>query len=527
VGLTRREAIKIGVFGTGALVLPAGRLLSADSLNRMAASALPLPYSVPLAIPPVLAPVRSTATTDYFQVTMQAKALEILPGYQTTMLTYDGIVPGPTISVRRGRKSVVRFINALPAKHPTFGYQPDTSVHLHGSASLPQFDGYANDITRPGQYKDYQFPNLQESRNLWYHDHAAHKTARNVYSGLAGFYCIHDELEDSLPLPRDQYDVPLMITDAMFTNTGQLLWIDDHRLGMNGDVILVNGRPWPVMQVERRKYRFRILVASVSRDYRWKLDSGEPFTIVGTDAGLLEYPQSVNSFRHGNAERYDVVIDFANYPIGTRVQLLNMSNPNNIAEANTDKVMAFDVVSETTSTEYNSVPDVMNVEDLTMKLQPTPTMPTRIIDLVRTNGEWMINGKRWEDVEASRFKSVLADVPLGATEIWDLRNDSGGWHHPMHIHLVDVKILDRRVKLGAPVPPMPYELGPKDVIYLGENERVRVIATFGPHSGRYMMHCHNLVHEDHSMMGQFRIVGPTDPDPITTARPRNMPAPPL
>ena len=138
-----------------------------------------------------------------------------------------------------------------------------------------------------------------------------------MYSGLAGFYLIHDDLEYSLPLPTGPYDVPLMITDAMFTSTGQLLWIDDHRLGMNGDVILVNGRPWPVMQVERRKYRFRMLVASVSRDYRWELDSGEPFTIVGTDAGLLEFPQVVDKFRHGNAERYEVVIDFAKYPIGT------------------------------------------------------------------------------------------------------------------------------------------------------------------------------------------------------------------
>ena len=97
---------------------------------------------------------------------------------------------------------VVRFINSLPAKHPTLGYRPDTSVHLHGSASLPQFDGYANDITRPNQFKDYQYPNLQEYRTLWYHDHAAHITAQNVYSGLAGMYLIHDAIENALPIPR-------------------------------------------------------------------------------------------------------------------------------------------------------------------------------------------------------------------------------------------------------------------------------------------------------------------------------------
>ena len=95
------------------------------------------------------------------------------------------------------------------------------------------------------------------------------------------------------------------------------------------------------MQVERRKYRFRMLVASVSRDYRWALDSGDPFTIVATDAGLLEYPQVVDKFRHGNAERYEVVIDFAKYQPGQRVRLLNLGNNNNINYENTDKVMEF------------------------------------------------------------------------------------------------------------------------------------------------------------------------------------------
>ena len=91
---------------------------------------------------------------------------------------------------------MVRFINTLPAKHPTLGYRPDASVHLNGSASLPQFDGYANDLTRPGQFKDYQYPNHQEDRSLWYHDRAAHLTAQNVYSGLAGMYLIHDAARD-------------------------------------------------------------------------------------------------------------------------------------------------------------------------------------------------------------------------------------------------------------------------------------------------------------------------------------------
>ena len=117
---------------------------------------------------------------------------------------YGGTVPGPTVMVERVRKTKVRFANELPLKHPTLGFTPWTSVHLHGSPSLPQFDGYANDLTFPGQYKDYHYPNTHEATTHWYHDHGVHHTAQNVWMGLAGQYHIHDELEQSLPIPHGE-----------------------------------------------------------------------------------------------------------------------------------------------------------------------------------------------------------------------------------------------------------------------------------------------------------------------------------
>jgi FtsP/CotA-like multicopper oxidase with cupredoxin domain len=150
-----------------------------------------------------------------------------------------------------------------------------------------------------------------------------------------------------------------------------------------------------------------------------------------------------------------------------------------------------------------------------MKLQPTPGMKTREFILDRKNGEWRINGKSWDP------KRSDADVPPGAVEIWDIETKSGGWFHPLHIHLIDFKILDRNGK-----PPFDYELGPKDVVYVGENERVRLIAKFGPRQGRYMIHCHNLVHEDHDMMTHFD-VGPTGEDPAAKDPAKDLPAPPL
>jgi FtsP/CotA-like multicopper oxidase with cupredoxin domain len=286
-------------------------------------------------------------------------------------------------------------------------------------------------------------------------------------------------------------------------------------------VILVNGTPWPVMKVERRKYRFRILNASISRSYQWQLDSGQPLVVIATDAGLMPAPVPVQKMRHGVAERYEVIIDFAKYPIGKRVVLKNLSNKNNINFVNTDKVMAFDVVGPPTSFAGNSIPASLNPDCATMTLPESASVQTRRMDLFRENGEWTINGKTWADVVKSKYQLVLANPKANDVEIWELTNLSGGWNHPLHIHLVDFRILSRNGKA-----PLPYERGPKDVVYLGENESVRVLMKFEHQVGKYMIHCHNLSHEDHDMMGQFE-VGEGGADPINADPPHPLPVPPV
>ena len=511
--LRRRELLKLGLFGSAAMLLPTERMARTKLAlaDRIPTSRLPAPFGVGLPVPSVLTPVRRDATTDFYELTQRQVRAVILPGLQTTVWGYNGLVPGPTIEVDANRATVVRQINSLPARHPTLGYKPYTSTHLHGSPSLPQYDGYANDITNPGQFKDYHYPNTHEASTLWYHDHGVHITAPNAYMGLAAFYLIHDEREHDLPIPKGRYDVPLMVKDAIFANSGDLLFDDNSESGLHGDVILVNGKPWPVMRVERRKYRFRILNASLSRSYEWALDTGEPLTVIATDGGLMPAPQQVASFRHGMAERYSVVIDFAKYRIGQRVILRNLGPENNINFDTTGVVMAFDIVSESTEPANNEVPNVLNPDNPVMALQPSQATTTRVLEFERSGGSgWRVNGQIWDDVVNSGFKLVLGNPGLGDVEIWELRNRSGGWFHPIHIHLIDFKILDRNGR-----PPFAYEIGPKDTAYVGGNETVRVIARYGPQLGRYMMHCHNLVHEDHDMMLQFE-VGKGGPDPITS-----------
>ncbi len=523
---TRRDVLKVGSLGVlgavGAAALPFGNTLGASTPSTLDPSRVPQPFRTAFVRPPVLRPRKSVrgkdgVWTDHFSVTMRSTRAEVIPGLSTRAFGYNGSVPGPTIKVRQGRRAVVLFRNHLPAINPVSGQDFSTSVHLHGSGSLPQFDGYASDVTPPGFYKEYHYPNFQPARTLWYHDHGVHHTAQNAYSGLYAQYHLHDPVERDL-LPQGEFDVPVVVVDAMFKANGALGYDDNSHSGLWGDVITVNGKAWPVMKVKRRVYRFRFLNASISRSYRFTLDNGDPVTVVATDGGLMPRAQQVSEWRHGNAERYEVLIDFRRYRPGQRVVLRNLSNPNNIDYDNTDKVMAFDVTDapfDKKDPTWHRIPHTLANSEV-MRLKESDATRVRHLQVVRTNGGWTINGRTWEDVVNSQFQLLVANPRLNSTEIWEIENTSGGWFHPVHIHLVDFKVLSRNGRR-----PFDYELGPKDVIYTGEKETVRVIMKFGPHRGRYMVHCHNLPHEDHDMMQQFGVgwrPGMDDPnDPILAA----------
>ena len=155
-----------------------------------------------------------------------------------------------------------------------------------------------------------------------------------------------------------------------------------------------------------------------------------------------------------------------------------------------------------------------------MRLTERDATKKRALRFERQGGEWVIDGQTWDDVVRSRFRRVIADPALGAVELWELENKSGGWFHPIHLHLVDFKVLDRNGRQ-----PAPYERGPKDVVYLGgERQGPSRRQVRSARAGRYMLHCHNNSHEDHDMMHQLRVGGDGE-DPITTAPPQPYPLP--
>lgn len=494
---TRRDALKLGAISGGSLLIPIA--LQSLSYAVTAGSPQPTPFEIQLPIPPVLKPVRSDATSDYYEIAMNKSLVNILPGLTTEVWAYNGTTPGSTIVQRQNRQSVVRFINNLDIP---------TSVHLHGMSSLPQYDGYPEDLISPGYYKDYIYPN-NRAATLWYHDHAVMNTARNVYMGLAGMYIVQDQLELDLPLPKGEYDVPLIIQDKIFASNGSFIFDHDNHKGLMGDVILVNGAPWPKMQVSKRKYRFRVLNASSSRSYKLALSTGADLIVIGSDGGLLGAPVRTKDLRIGMAERYDLIVDFSQYPIGTKVILQNLGLPNNKDYDGTNQVMRFDVVSQ----EFDEI-SIPNTLRPFAPLLRSSAVRERRWTFEHRNDMWEINGKTWDK------NRVDANPGFGDIEIWTFITNSRDWFHPVHVHLVDFQILERNRQL-----PLPYERGWKDIVYSGEDDNIQVIAQFKPNRGKYIMHCHNTVHEDHDMMTQFQ-VGQGGADPMS-APAKPLPAPPL
>ncbi len=565
--LNRRDVLKVGGVGAGmtalGLTIPLGE--SAQTADWISTAPKPARFARRLPVPVPLVPTpMSDGHGDFlhYELTERAASLQVLdPGAPaTTVCGYAApgagpTVPGPLIKVDQGTRVRVRVANELPPVHPTFGHPIATSVHLHGSASLPHYDGFADDVTVPGQTKDYWYPNHQSPRTLWYHDHGVHQTAKNVYSGLVAQYHLQNAWEKA-NLPQGTYDVPLTISDAIFARNGSLAYLDRNFSGLFGDVILVNGVPWPYLDVERRFYRFRVLMATLSRSMRLsfvntRTGAALPTWVVATDGGVMT-PQRVTSWRHAGAERYEVMVDLGSCQLGDRVELRNASPNNNKTFLYTNKVLQLRVTSEPTDTRWNAVqtPPSSELHEV-MSAPESAANRVRNIRLEHDNitNEFLINGMKWEDVRAAQW-NIFADdsgsYPRpGDYEIWRVENSSGGWFHPLHIHLVDFRILRRRGGQGRV---QPWERGPKDVVYVGEAETVELLVHYamapanypdgrstgpagatGNLGGRYMIHCHNLAHEDHDMMLQFFVAAadgsvdfsPTHPNhPVFAALPQ-------
>jgi spore coat protein A len=378
-------------------------------------------------------------------------------------------------------------------------------VHLHGGHTPAVHDGYPTDLLLPDGYsghvhaggtvtlgsRDYVYPLDQPAATLWYHDHRMDFTGPSVWRGLAGFHIVDDPAEDGLGLPRGDRDLPIMITDRAFGADGQLLYPsmgdgmpgvrDPYGSGVLGDVVLVNGVPWPVAEVPAARHRLRLLNASNARRYRLSLDPPGPLVQIGADTGLLERPVTHDAVEIAPAERFDVVADFGRYRPGQEITLRN-----EFGDRTTTPVMRFRVTGRVA--DDSRVPAVLG--------PPAPPAPagvtTRTFHFRRGSPGWTINGAPFDPDRS------IARPRLGSTEIWRLTSD---FHHPVHLHLGRFRVLARGI--GGPGR---FDHGPKDTIDLRPAERATIRVDFAGYPGRYVLHCHNLEHEDMAMMANFDVI---------------------
>ncbi|PLS07104.1 multicopper oxidase family protein [Neobacillus cucumis] len=508
-----------------------------------------------LPLPPVLKPSTKSADIPYYEVTMKQVKQQLhrdLP--PTTIWGYNGMYPGPTFEVRRNQPILVKWENKLPFEHllpvdrTLHGAEPDkpsvrTVVHLHEGRVRPENDGYpeawfTRDFKNVGPkfvHEVYYYPNCQRPATLWYHDHALGITRLNVYAGLAGFYILRDKEEEKLDLPSGKFEVPLVIQDRSFyldpnsNQFGELFYPSQPPQDpppapklpnpsvvpeFFGDTILVNGKVWPYLEVEPRKYRFRILNGSNARFYNIRLNTTEPdlkFIIIGTEGGLLEKPSDpVSQILLAPAERVDVIVDFSNHK-GKNIILTNDARapfPNGDApDFDLTQIMQFRVKSKLSKPDKSKIPAKLSCLE---RLDPKDAVFVRKNTLVETKDEFgrlklLLNNMDWD-------KPPITETPQNGTiEIWELYNTTLDTH-PIHLHLVTFQILSRakfsgnptgNPYIGQPLPLDPSESGWKDTVRANPGEVTRIIARFGPFTGIYPWHCHILEHEDHEMMRPF------------------------
>ncbi|MFF0267594.1 multicopper oxidase family protein [Kribbella sp. NPDC004536] len=518
--MSRRRLLGIG----GALgVVAAGGLSTAAALSRRPAttgavlrSAVPLPpaYQVPLPLPPVL------SGASRYDIVQREVTAEILPGVPTRLWTYGGTFPGPTIESRRGHTLTVAHRNELPVP---------SVVHLHGGRTPADSDGYPTDLVTPAGWHDmgddmgegmghgmhdpravtsevtrvYTYPLDQRPTMLWYHDHRMDFTAPAIWRGLAGMQFVRDDAEESLGLPSGAHELPLMIADRAFASDGSLAYpsIDPALMsqpgveepyvaGVLGDVVLVNGAPWPVHEADAVRYRLRILNGSNARHYDLEavLDDGRRLDLVqiGADQGLLPTPVTHRNLPIAPAERYDVILDLGRVPVGSRVRIVNR-----LGAGRTRDVLAFHVVRK--APDPSRIPAVLSDDVPTWQRSDA----VRVRDFAFRAGQlghghgWLIGGQP--------FAPARTDVTtrLGDVEVWRLVADV---HHPVHLHLVGFRVLSR-----GGHEPLPHDAGLKDTVSLRPGESAEIITRFDGYRGRYLFHCHNAEHEDMGMMANLEV----------------------
>ncbi len=509
--------------------------------------------------------------------------LKFHPGLPTQNLnsvwTFNGTIPPKLVIGRYAEPILTRHHNKLPfdvRQNGGFG-RHTISTHEHNGHHGAENDGFTGAFFFPGQFYDYHWPivlagfrtintaaadpraatpddsggtiripgDWRETMSThWFHDHMFSFTSQNVYKGNAAMFNIYSALDRgneaindgvNLRLPSGtlksfgnlEYDINLMLAEKAWDANGQLAMDIFDFDGFLGDRMTVNLTYKPFFEVERRKYRFRILNASVSRFFKIALSDSSPMIQIANDGNLLPVPVTLTQLdEQGIAERYDIVIDFSRYSIGQKVWMVNLaehqdgkktSNDLTVAEAlsgnSSDpcvgKFLEFRIVRDPAQPDVSQVPAVLIPNP---DLSQVPVARTRTFEFgsggQKTNdpvtsffGPWGIKTDDGDSLDAD-FGRISAAPRFGTREIWTLKNGGGGWDHPIHIHFEEGQVLARD---GSASNVPAWEKGRKDVYRLRPGGSITITMQFRDWGGMFMEHCHNTVHEDNAMLLRWEI----------------------
>jgi spore coat protein A, manganese oxidase len=429
----------------------------------------------------------------------------------------------------------------------------------------------------------FQYPNAHRPATLWYHDHTLGMTRLNVYAGPAGFYLVRggpdDQATDSrsgtkavlpgpAPAPGDPpgmnyYEFPIAVQDRSFNDDGSLFYPDSRAFfdgatatdpgyipqtdlspiwnpEFFGNTIVVNGKTWPFLRVEQRRYRFRFLNGCNSRFLLLKFDNPNvEVWQIGTEAGFLPAPIRINDLDVGGlggvllmslAERADMIVDFANVAVGTSVILVNLGPdepfggfPTPASDPNTTgQVMEFRVIGATapdpsTPPQFLELPPITALADGTPRPLALLERPSAFFDGPAEAELGTFDPTSGTAIDHEWAAPITENPAPGATEVWELHNLTED-AHPIHIHEIHFQVVDRQpldptthTSTGTPRPPEIWESGFKDTVIAYPGEVTRVKGRFDV-EGLFVWHCHIVEHEDNEMMRPYAI-GPI-PTPL-------------
>ena len=454
-------------------------------------------------------------------------------------------------------------------------------VHLHGGKTLTQHDGGPRDwfspagSTQANPYPEgaaidpaksgshtYEYPNDQDAAMLWYHDHAWGITRFNPFLGQAAAYIIRDKAENKLiedgKIPNGAYEVPIVLQERLLDDTGYTIYPPTDIPGTHprwmpeyfGDTPIVNGRAFPFFNVEPRRYRFRFLNGSQARFYNiWfhpqPLPSPSlPMWVIGSEQGFLPEPMNLNSIVIAPGERFDTIVDFTEMTPGSTLKLMNNAKapyPDGTG-GEVQEIMEFRLVP-LVGTDTTSLPVRLKLPPIDpplrkpLKSKWREIVISEIMDFTGEPLEALLDGQNF--TESAPPNPPLFTEEDGETNVWQFINTTGD-AHPMHLHLVKFKIVDRQMfdstafldawdewiaagrpkatrpsvnafLLGAPTHPRPEETGWKDTAKANPGEVLRIIAKFDLPAGApegtniYVCHCHILEHEENDMMFYYGV----------------------